>query len=226
MTMTKDKIQYYAVYDEQLEGFCDSYGSDRQSVMDSWRDFWTEITETDEIEDIEYCYPEYNEEQVQEQLTKQLYNLTDEEFFDKTGFKIVQIDSGLRDEIKTYFEKNDVIRYSDVLKTYFAIYDNQKEGFTSYISKSKDQVLDNFHDLWGRICIDEQMENIVEGFYDYSRKKQEDIIQALIWDTDSETFIHEYGFDVIGISEALANQIEDYFEQPNCDIRYYTSMIK
>lgn len=70
------------------------------------------------------------------------------------------------------------------------------------------------------------MENIVEGFYDYSRKKQEDIIQALIWDRDSETFIHEYDFDFIEISEALANQIEDYFEQPNCDIRYYTSMIK
>lgn len=105
-----ENTKCFAVYDEQLEGFCDSYGSDRQSVMDSWRDFWTERTETDEIEDIEYCYPEYNEEQVQEQLTKQLYNLTDEEFFDKTGFKIVQIDSGLRDEIKTYFEKNDVKR--------------------------------------------------------------------------------------------------------------------
>lgn len=67
---------------------------------------------------------------------------------------------------------------------------------------------------------------LLKDFTIIQEKKQEDIIQALIWDRDSETFIHEYDFDFIEISEALANQIEDYFEQPNCDIRYYTSMIK
>lgn len=106
MTMTNDKIQYYAVYDTQLQGFCDCYSHDKDYILNEWRDYWTNIASCEEMEDIISQHPEFDMDQIEAELTKALYDITNEEFYNKCGFEVVEVDSNMIRDIDCYFSQD------------------------------------------------------------------------------------------------------------------------